>query len=244
MPKQAIRQNRDQATVTNTVIMKELLVQSLTNISVFAHRARHLTMTDQKIDQFVVETLAASLRKERMTVDETLDVLIASEKITNRARQLYLWSCEAFSKPTEKINIPPILVDGFDSAGLLAYCAEARSRGDQREYHDIHYWRAITVSKLSVLAQMAQKAVPEKEIFDIFGFFHKILSSLADGLSVFELVALVQLIEKEQFNFINAQIAGNTLVEAPSPLAAVRRSEILVIREPEPDGSFRTGLAG
>lgn len=240
--RRSVHDTDDQA--LKSIAMKELVARSVSSIAVFAHRARRFTMTDQKIDRFVVETLSAVLMKDDVTEDEILRILKESETMLDRARNLYIWSCEAFSKPIEDIRIAPILTDGLDRAVLMARCAEIEADVSPRESHDIQYWRQVALSNLATLAYMTVTNMSAQQ-YDIYGFFHKVLSSIADGLSIFELVALVGLIEKEHLNFANAQIAGDTLVDAPSP-TCVRQSRILIINEPEsvPDGSSHTGLAG
>ena len=227
-----------------SVIMKDLVIHCICNIAGFAHRARRFTMTDNHIDEFVLHTLSTVLTKRQLVVEEVLPVLESCEAILNRAKNLYCWSCEAFSKPIENIHIAPILPDGINRAGLMAHCAALEAERNH-DGHDAHYWKHVAISKLATLAHMGG-AVSAELPYDLFEFIHRILFNIAGGLSVFELVALVQLIEKEQLRFINAALAGDTLVEVPSPMSAVRRMEILVINEPAPPpkGSYHTGFAG
>lgn len=235
--------NRDGQT-PKSAAMKDLIIESISNIAVFAHRARRFTMTDQKIDRFVVQTLSTVFMKDEVTEDEILRILKESEAMIDRARNLYVWSCEAFSKPAEKIRIAPVLPGGFDRAELRVRCAQIEAEVGPRENHDIQYWRRVALSNLATLAYMTTTNISTKR-YDIYGFFHKVLSSIADGLSIFELVALVGLIEKEHLNFTSAQVTGNTLVDIPAP-SVVRQSKILIISETPSvsDGSSHTGLAG
>ena len=197
---------------------------------------------------FVAETLRSIGDDVQITAVETVPLLIRAETIFEKAKKLYLWSCEAFKKPPKDIRVSMIQTDGLDERTLLEK-GDARTQERRQSVtgqQDVGYWERVAFSKLAVVSTIALKSVDVDNLdTGVFAFLHKTITRIAEGLSVFELVALVQLIEKENLKRLNTILAGNTLVAVSFPKAAVRRSEIFIISEPaSPDGSCQTEVTG
>ena len=250
MPKQLHKDDfTDAGAKRESLISKDLLIEAVTGISLYAHFARQFTMTDRDIDMFVVESLVALGENSPLAAIDMVPYLSRAEEVFERGKNLYLWSCEAFGKTPEKIRATMIATVERDEAGPFEIGGNENRRRARRDgQQDVAYWERVCIEKLSSLSGVALKSMAfERVDIDVFGFLHKTLATISRGLSVFELVALAQLVEKEKLKLVAAILAGDTIVEAPSPHAAVRRAEIFVISETPPpasSGSCRTGFTG
>jgi hypothetical protein len=227
-------------------LAKDLLVEAISGVSTYAHHARRFTMIDSSIDAFVAKTLARLSEDRYLTVDETIQLLREVEKLLDRAKNLYHWSCEVFCRPQKEIQATIVPTEELDADGFVEK-GRARLReirGAKRENQDIRYWEDVCITKLFELSASALKIVgDEKKRNGILGFLHKSLSGIAEGRTVFELVAMVQSMEKESMKLVSE----STMEEKPeSSETEKRQREMSMNSEPAPpnDGSCETGLTG
>src|ERR1035437_7703426 len=88
----------------NTATLQDLLVHALKGVSMFAHRAAELGARDASVDEFVVETLFATLTNVNFDPVRVAALIEQTAKTRDRARDLYLGAAAAKGLQPEKFN--------------------------------------------------------------------------------------------------------------------------------------------
>ena len=206
-----------------------LYFELVRNFAPYAQGMRRFSVTDREIDGFAAEITAAAISRFPLGTDVIQRTLHRGEEIFNRARTLYHWACEAYGRPPN-VSIEPVSFAA--SPQEIPHLAEAvkKERTAKLAAHGTASWDALCIEKIGAFAAMALSATQlDLEEYDPYVFIHKIVCRLSGDAGVFELAALAQLLETETMQLVNHLVAGDTLVELPSPHAAVRTSRIVHI---------------
>lgn len=211
--------------------VRDLLYCLLQNISPIAQAAARYSVTDKEVDVFTAEVCSA-VWMDHLEIKTIRQYTARAAELRSRVTTLYLWACEALCRTPKTFDAPTVspeddvlrLAESIRRSTLLRH----KERGTES-------WEDLCKKKLGAFAAMVLSSTSvDTNTYNPFAFLHKIICSLAAEPSVFELAALVQLVEKETLKLLNLIVAGDTLVDVPSLHAAVRATRIVVIDQSSP----------
>lgn len=199
---------------------KHLLLTALKGIAMYAHRARQFTLTDREIDRFTVETLDLAVSDQPMGLERIRQLLDDAEEMRDRAKRLYHWACELFSKPPEHPDRPT----SPDPRQLLfqhepAQPSATGKRGPLMCREQL-YWEGVCAQKLNMLAQLAIFQLESGTLaYDICGMVHEQLDYLSKDLSIFNLIDLAVFLDDDPIALLQERVSQRV-----SPLLTVKKA--------------------
>jgi hypothetical protein len=211
---QVIRKLRN---VVELAHRKHLLVTALKGISMYAHWARQFTFTDREIDLFTLDTLEAAVSDKPMGLDQLQRLLDRADEMRKRAKKLYLWACELFSR------VPETLSGASDervciTSKCLPSHAAGKTYSDDDESAAVRrerlYWEGVCAQNLNHLAKMAL-AQPEAGTAssDAAGLVHEALSLLSLKRQTFEIIDLAVFLDEDPTDLLYERRPQEALVE-------------------------------
>lgn len=211
--------------------VRDLLMGLVETISPIAKAAGRYSVTDKDVDTFTAEVCAAACT-ETLKIQTIRQYMDRADQVRSRVLTLYRWACEALCRAPKSFDTPA-LSPKDDIPTLAGTIRENEMRG--RKERGTESWEALCIKKLGAFASILTSAAGfDTNTYNPYAFLHKAICSLAEKPSVFELAALIQLIEKETLILVNLMVAGDTLVDLPSLHSAVRTSKIVVIDKSPP----------
>ena len=173
--------------------LQDLLVHSMKGLSMYAHRARQLGVSDSEINVFTLEALFTTVTNVNFDTVRLKEVIDRADALTDKACRLYLDACEKAGQEPEFRDRPRTCRPAADMAGLIAQ-GEAMSI-DKRQAalgEDIAGLQELLTYGLKGTAAYADHAhVLGQEDESIYAFTHEALDYLSKSeQSVDELVGL------------------------------------------------------
>jgi len=176
-----------------TAALQDLLVHSTKGLSMYAHRARQLGVSDAEINLFTLEALFTTVTNVNFDAARIKEVIDRADALTDKACRLYLDACEKAGQEPEFRDRPQTCRPAADIAGLVIQ-GEALSI-DKRQAalgEDIAGLQELLTYGLKGTAAYADHAhVLGQEDESIYAFTHEALDYLSKSeQSVDELVGL------------------------------------------------------
>ncbi|MDH7480695.1 MAG: hydroxylamine reductase [Armatimonadota bacterium] len=99
--------------------LMDLLVYATEGISMYAHRARQLGLSDRAVDVFVLESLFSTVTNVDFDADRIEELVRKAAEIKEKARKLYEEAARKSGKSPELLNGPARWTPATDRDGLL-----------------------------------------------------------------------------------------------------------------------------
>jgi len=176
-----------------TAALQDLLVHSAKGLSMYAHRARQLGVSDSEINVFTLEALFTTVTNVNFDPARLKELIDRADTLTDKACRLYLDACEKAGQEPEFKDRPQSCRPAADLTGLVAQ-GEAISI-DKRQAalgEDIAGLQELLTYGLKGMAAYADHAhILGQEDESIYAFTHEALDYLSKSEQlVDELVAL------------------------------------------------------
>ncbi|MCP4679892.1 MAG: hypothetical protein GY854_31240 [Deltaproteobacteria bacterium] len=174
-------------------LLQDFLIYVVKGISMYAHRARQLSVTDREIDIATMDILHKALSDGELTVDQLADIIGRAKQIRNRAKTLYEWACGPWAKKPEGLKGPAALKLETTPRDLLlqaqGVCSMRRHQTDDNTN--------LVLEKLCMdkLKKAAEKALFSRNLDTddhVYAFCHEVLNSLSSNPSTEELTGLAR----------------------------------------------------
>ncbi len=163
--------------------LMDLLIYSVKGLSMYAHRARELGVKDRDIDIFTIEALFTTVTNVNFDPERLFSLLMKSASLLNKAKNLYESACKKQGKIPEKLTGPAEWSPANDIEGLIKQGEEVsilkniNTLGD-----DITGLQELILYGLKgSSAYLDHAQILGQEDDDLYAFFHKTLSYLADN---------------------------------------------------------------
>jgi hydroxylamine reductase (hybrid-cluster protein) len=182
-------------------------------IALYAYGMRRYSATDDQVDRFVVELLAASVSEKKVRSNEVKEMIERAEKIRDRARTLYGWAAEANGRTPRTIDEQFECLS--DDIGELAFKLEQEK---QSHYPDdeVQLQFDLCRKRLGAFATLLLSSQNPSAIgFDAYEFIHRALGTLAYCNTLVELKSLSRYIETKMLMLVHSLMSGGTLVDVP-----------------------------
>ncbi len=176
-----------------TAALQDLLVHSLKGLSMYAHRARQLGVSDGEINVFTLEALFTTVTNVNFDAQRIKDMIDRADALTDKAHRLYADACEKAGQQPEIGDRPQACRPAADLAGLVTQ-GEAVSIETRRESlgEDIAGLQELLTYGLKGTAAYADHAyILGQEDESVYAFLHEALDYISKSeQAVDELVAL------------------------------------------------------
>jgi hydroxylamine reductase (hybrid-cluster protein) len=185
---------------------KHLLLTALKGISVYAHKARQFTLTDREIDRFTVETLDKAVSDRPMGLEYIKQLLDTADTMRNRAKKLYHWACELFSKEPKPMSTTAVRRTSIDPRHVLFSSIDSDTIDSEATIFNRErlYWEGVCAQKLNTIANLAIFQLESGTLsHDICGAVHEMLDLLSRDLTVFDLIDLSVYLEADPIALLN-----------------------------------------
>ncbi len=173
--------------------LQDLLIYAAKGISMYAHRARELRRKDEEIDNFILDSLYATVTNVNFDPIRLQGLLNQAFEMRKRAEQLYESACRERQVEPEALSGPASWIPAGDLNGLIEQGKEV-SIEKRREVlgEDITSLQELLTYGLKGMSAYAHHAgVLGREDEDVYAFFHEALNFLTEeNPSVDELVAM------------------------------------------------------
>jgi hydroxylamine reductase len=172
----------------------DLLLYATKGLSMYAHRLRGLGIKDHEIDIFVIEALFTAVTNVNFDPERYYPLLMKASELKDKAKNMYEDTCKKSGETPEKLTGPAEWTPESDLEGLIkqgesvTILKRKESLGD-----DVTGLQELIVYGLMGTAAYADHAqILGQEDDEVYAFFHKTLSYLADNpTDISELLATV-----------------------------------------------------
>jgi len=163
-----------------TADLQDLLIYAAKGISMYAHRARKLGVTDRDMDRFVTEALFTTVTNVNFDPERLERLLVTAGELIERAATAYADACSKAGEKADDLNGPAKWRPANDRMGLLE---QARQIGIDRALEalgpDVAGLQELITYSLKGTAAYADHAlILGKEDPSAFEFFHEALDFL------------------------------------------------------------------
>jgi hydroxylamine reductase len=176
-----------------TAALQDLLVHATKGLSMYAHRARELGVTDHEMDVFTIEALFSTVTNVNFDPERLQRCVLKAAELRDKAKGLYEEACKKAGRTPEKLTGPAAWTPADDLEGLVKQ-GEGVNVTKRREAlgEDVTSLQELLTYGLKGTAAYADHAqILGKEDDDVYAFFHQALNFLTrDDPTVDELVAM------------------------------------------------------
>jgi hydroxylamine reductase len=178
----------------NVADLQDLLVYGCKGISMYAHRARQLGVSDHELDLFVVEALFTTVTNVNFSVERMQEWVEKAGTMLEKSRNVYLQACKDKGSEPESLSGPAqwqpdnTLEEQLEEARAIGIEARFKARGD-----DVVGLQELVTYGLKGMAAYADHAqILGQEDDNVYAFFHEALDFLTrDDTSADELLQMV-----------------------------------------------------
>ncbi|MCX8038467.1 MAG: hydroxylamine reductase [Candidatus Sumerlaeia bacterium] len=219
-----------------TAALQDLLVHATTGLAMYAHRMRHLGVSDRDINVFTVEALFSTVTNVDFDPARLEKLLRRAAELRDRAKRLYEQACAKAGKQPEKLGGPAAWQPAADLAGLIQQGEEVSiEKRKQSLGDDITGLQELLTYGLKGAAAYADHAqILGQEDDNVYAFFHEALDFLArPSPTVDELLTLCLQCGQHNLRVMELLDAANTgayghPVPTPVRITPVKGKAILV----------------
>ena len=190
-----------------TAILREYLLYVIKGISMYAHRARQLSITDDQIDTFAAEALGAAVSDMEIDEAQLDEILSKATEIRARAKTLYEWACAPLSIKPEVLAGPAAMTLEASAQRILSRDASGLIKPPRRVRRNTdRYLEKLCAKGIErSAADAAKKKTRGQSEKQVYAFLHEVLNTLTQDLSTEELARLARRVEEEGCTGRNAQ---------------------------------------
>lgn len=177
---------------SDVATLQDLLVYGTKGLSMYAHRARQLGVSDHEIDVFMLEALFTTVTNVNFDPERIKEILIKLGKMKDKARSLYEEACKKAAKTPESLTGPATWQPASTLEELVKQGVEISiAKRKEQLGEDITSLHEIITYGLKGAAAYADHAhVLGQESDEVYALFHESLNMLAMNVTdVNELVA-------------------------------------------------------
>ncbi len=162
--------------------LQDLLIHACKGVSMYAHRARELGASDEKVDSFIPDAFFATLTNTNFDPERVGELLHEAAEVRDRAKDLYEEACRKAGETPESLSGPVEFQPADNLDGLIRQGEEVSIESRIEEYgEDITGLQELSVYGLKGAAAYAHHARTLGEQDDeIDAGFHKYLSAVAE----------------------------------------------------------------
>ncbi|MEK7397684.1 MAG: hydroxylamine reductase [Candidatus Poribacteria bacterium] len=166
----------------DVAVLIDLLIYATKGISMYANKARELGAKDHEIDIFTIKALFSTVTNVNFDPERHYQLLKKAEKIQNKAKKLYKDACKKSGKSLEQLAGPAEWKQSDDLEGMIKQGEEVSiSKRKESLGDDITGLQELIMYGLMGMAAYADHAqILGQEDAEVYAFFHKTLSYLAD----------------------------------------------------------------
>jgi len=190
--------------------LRDYLLDILKGISMYAHRARQLSVTDRQIDLFTVEALRTAISSEQLSIESVAAVLSRAAQVRDRAKKLYEWICGPFALKPESPHGSEILPIETDPQCILT---QALAVDFERSFNRAQEAADLENQCVRLLGEYIARAISAQgggECEDTaYDLIHNVLSLLADHLQRDDLTRLALIIENKKAKICDRWMDGD-----------------------------------
>ena len=163
-----------------TAELQDLLVYAAKGISMYAHRARKLSVVDDQVDRFVTEALFSTVTNVNFDPERLEGLLISAGNVIEKAQKAYTDACANLGQQVEDLDGPAKWRPADSREGLLE---QARKIGIDKSIEvlgpDVTGLQELIIYGLKGTAAYADHAlILGKQDESVFGFFQEALDFL------------------------------------------------------------------
>jgi hydroxylamine reductase len=164
-----------------TAALQDLLVYATKGISMYAHRARELGVSDHAIDVFTIEALFSTLTNVNFDPERLQCWLLKAAEVRDKAKGLYEGACERVGRTPETLTGPAAWSPAGDLSGLIKQAEEVAITKRKEALGDVVTGlQELVMYGLKGVAAYADHAqILGKEDDDVYAFFHETLDFLS-----------------------------------------------------------------
>jgi hydroxylamine reductase len=195
-----------------TATLQDLLIHEIKGVAMWAHRARALGASDERVDRFVTEALFTTVTNVNFDPDRLERMIRDGAAVIGRARELYEGACQAQGRQPEALDGPATFAPAADRAGLLAQgvgvgvAAMRTARGDDAA----GLANLITYGLKGTAAYADHALILGQSDPAVFAFFHEALDFLTRGNTVADLTAMALRVGEVNLRAMELLDTGNT----------------------------------
>jgi len=176
-----------------TAALQDLLVHATKGLSMYAHRAGELGVTDHEIDVFTVEALFSTVTNVNFDPERLQTRVLKAAELRDKAKDLYEEACKKAGRSPETLGGPAAWTPASDLEALVKQGEEASiTKRKDTLGEDVASLQELLTYGLKGTAAYADHAqILGKEDDEVYAFFHEALDFLTrDDPTVDELVAM------------------------------------------------------
>ena len=196
-----------------TSATQDLLIHAVKGLSMYAHRAGQLGVTDREIDVFVIRALFTTVTNVNFDPERVKDYILKAAELRDKAKSLYEEACGKAGKTPEMLAGPASWTPASDLEGLVKqgdvvnFTKNLTSAGA-----DITGLQELILYGLKGMASYADNALNlGQEDKSVYAYFHEALSYLASEPSdIGELTACALKVGEVNFKVMGLLDKANT----------------------------------
>ncbi len=196
-----------------TSATQDLLIHAVKGLSMYAHRAGQLGVTDREIDVFVIRALFTTVTNVNFDPERVKDYILKAAELRDKAKSLYEEACGKAGKTPEMLAGPAAWTPASDLEGLVKqgdvvnFTKNLTSAGA-----DITGLQELILYGLKGMASYADNALNlGQEDKSVYAYFHEALSYLASEPSdIGELTACALKVGEVNFKVMGLLDKANT----------------------------------
>jgi hydroxylamine reductase len=163
----------------------DMLIYATKGLSMYAHRLRELGVKDHEIDVFTIEALFTTITNVNFDPERYYPILMKAAELRDKAKKLYGDACKKANVTSETLTGPAEWVPAHGLDGLIEQGKEVTILKRKESLGEvITGMQELIVYGLKGMAAYADHAqILGQEDDEVYAFFHKTLSYLADNPS-------------------------------------------------------------
>lgn len=196
-----------------TAALQDMLIYAVKGISMFAHRARKLGVSDREINVFTVEALFTTITNVNFDPETLMEMVMKAVRLRDKTKSLYEKACTLKGIEPEKLSGPAVWIPAVTMEGLLNQGKEigipSRKEKFGEDITGLEELLTYGIKGFSAYADHAQILGYEDE--EIYEFTHRALDYLTtDEPKMDELIGLVMDCGKTNLKTMELLDAANT----------------------------------
>ncbi len=165
-----------------TAALQDLLLHAVKGISMYAHRARELGHTDDRVNRFTTAALFTTLTNVDFDPKRLQEYLNEAAEVRDAAKALYEEACRQAGKEPDELDGPAAFQPAEDLDELIRQGEAVSFAKDIEQYgEDITGLQQLSIYGMKGAASYAHHAcILGKEDDAVYGFIHKALDYLQE----------------------------------------------------------------
>ena len=164
-----------------TAALQDLLVYATKGLSMYAHRARELDVSDHEIDIFAIKALFSTVTNVNFDQECLSDLLIKAAELRDRAKELYEEACKKAGRTPETLTGPAAWTPAADLDGLIKQGEEVSITSRRETLGDdvTGLQELITYGLKGTAAYLDHAQILGQEDDAVYASIHDVLNFLA-----------------------------------------------------------------